>query len=303
MVHVGGRDVALSSLDRVMFPSVGFTKRDLVEYYGRVASRLLPHLDDHPLTLRRFPSGTAGPDFFQSRAPAHPPWITTTTLYFPRTGKTFETVVVDGPAALLWAVNLSTVEFHPYLGRVGAPDRPTAMVFDLDPGAPAGLFACAQVALLVREQLDGVGLTALVKSSGGLGLHVYVPLGGGDTFEDTKAFARAVAAVLQRRAPDLIVDVMTRSARAGKVFIDWGQNDAGKSTVAPYSLRAVYDAPTVSLPLEWDEVAAVAHGAPPETLLFGAVRALERIEATSVDPFAPAVETNQTLPTDLAQSG
>jgi bifunctional non-homologous end joining protein LigD len=290
VLQIDGRDVALSSLDRLMFPASGFTKRDLVAYYLAVGPRLLPHVAGHPVTLRRFPSGLAGPDFFQSRAPSTPPWVCTTTLHFPRSGKTFEAVVIDDLASLMWAVNLSTVEFHPYLGCAAAVDRPTAAVFDLDPGHPAGLRECATVALALRDHLALLGLASVAKTSGSVGLHVYVPLGGDDTYDESKALARAVAGVLRREAPDQVVDVMTRSARPGKVFIDWSQNDPGKSTVAPWSLRG-FDPPTVSMPVTWPEVEVLAAGGDARSLVFDVAAALGRLE--EADPFdgAPTTQT------------
>jgi bifunctional non-homologous end joining protein LigD len=295
-----GRSVRVTHLERLLFPAVGFTKGDLIAYYLRVAPRILPHLVGHPVTLRRFPTGWSGPDFFQSRAPSTPAWVRTTELHFPRTGKRFDAVVVDGAASLLWAANLSTVEFHPYMGCVDALERPTAAVFDLDPGPPAGLRECALVAVALRADLDRLGLSSVVKTSGGLGLHVYVPLGGGDTFVETKAFAHALARVLRRAMPDLVVDVMARAERPGKVFVDWGQNDPGKSTVAPYSLRG-FDVPTVSMPVAWTEVEAVAAGGDATALVFDVRRALDRIATGAGDAFAGAVATTQSLPSAVGR--
>lgn len=271
-VLIDGRTVAVTSLDRVLFPRVGFTKRELVAYYLRAAPLIIPWLRGRPATLRRFPSGLEGPSFFQTRAPSHPDWVTATELHFESTGKTFDAVVIGDAASLLWAANLSTIEFHPFLGCVGSLDRPTVLVFDLDPGDGVGLDECCTVACALRSHLDLLGLPSTVKTSGGFGLHVVVPLRGVDTYTETKAFARALAALLRRELPELVVDVMTRSLRAGKVFIDWGQNDPGKSTVAPYSLRAVFDVPTVAMPVSWTDVEA--HTV--EVLDVG--RAVERLE-------------------------
>jgi bifunctional non-homologous end joining protein LigD len=283
----------------VLLPLARFTKRDLIAYYLRVAPLIVPHLAGHPVTLHRFPNGPAGPDFYQSRAPSTPPWVRRTTLHFPRTGKTFDAVVIDDAASLIWAANLSTVEFHPYLGLAGAVDRPRAIVFDLDPGPPAALAHCAVVAIALRALLDGLGLESLVKTSGATGLHVYVPLAGRDDYETTKPLARAIAARLRAQLPDLVIDVMTRSARTGKVFIDWAQNDRGKSTVAPYSLRGLPVA-TVSMPLEWDEVRRVAEGGDPSQLVFDVPRALMRIDDIASDLFGAAIDARQVLTTATA---
>ncbi len=296
-VEVAGRVLKLSRLDRVLWPGTGLTKGWLVTYYARVAPVLLPHLGGHPVTLHRFPEGIGGEHFYQTRVPPHPEWLRTVTMRPPRTGKVFDVAVLDDVAGLVWASNLSTIELHPYLGRAEALEEPRFVVFDLDPGAGAGVLHCCQVALWLRAVLGDLGLEAFPKTSGVKGLHVYVPLNGGHTYEETKAFARALAALLAKAHPDHVVDTMARARRAGKVLVDWSQNDAGKSTVAPYSLRGL-SLPTASVPLAWDEVESALLSGDPRSLTFLAEDALRRIDRHG-DPFAPVATLEQRLSTGV----
>jgi bifunctional non-homologous end joining protein LigD len=274
-----------------MWPRVGVTKGEMVDYYVRIADMLLPHLAGHPLTLHRFPEGVGGPHFFQTRTPPHPPWVATATMHMPRTGKTFEACIVDDLPGLVWAANMLSIELHPFLGRVGSLDRPVAAVFDLDPGPPAGLVDCCEIALLIRALLEDVGLVSLVKTSGGKGLHIYVPFNGSATYDDTKALAHGIAQLLTRHHSDRVVDRMDRSLRAGKVFVDWSQNDPGKSTVVAYSLRGL-DVPTVSLPVTWEEVEEALAAGDPSRLAFGPAETLERVQDLG-DLFAPTLTVVQ----------
>jgi bifunctional non-homologous end joining protein LigD len=289
LLDVNGQAVHVSSLDRVLWPQTGTTKAELLEYYVSVAAVLLPHLAGHPLTLHRFPEGVGGPHFFQTRTPPHPPWLRTATLSYPRTGKTFETPVVDDLPSLVWAVNLSALELHPFLGTVSDLDSPTALVLDLDPGPPAGLREAGRVALLLRDELDRRRLAAYPKSSGGKGIHLHVPLHS-VTYAQTKSLARQLAAGLATRHPDLVVDRMTKSLRTGRVLVDWSQNDAGKSTVAPWSARG-YAVPTVAAPLTWREVEATADGRP---VLVTIADVPGRLDAYG-DLFADVAASRQTL--------
>jgi bifunctional non-homologous end joining protein LigD len=280
-VDVDGRVVAVSSLERVLWPATGTTKAELLEHYLQVAPLLLPHLVDRPVTLHRFPTGVTGKHFFQTRTPPHPDWVRTVTLSYDRTGKTFETPVIDDLASLVWAVNLTTIELHPFLARVDSLDQPTAMVLDLDPGLPAGMLQVCEVALLLRDELD---VPAHVKSSGGKGLHLHVPVAG-VSYDDTKALARQLARTLTARRPDLVVDRMTKSLRTGRVLVDWSQNDPGKSTVAPWSVRGAAR-PWVSVPLTWDEVEEALRSRDPRPLLVELADVPARI-AQHGDLFAP----------------
>jgi bifunctional non-homologous end joining protein LigD len=292
-VEVGGRHVRLSNLDKVLWPRLGLTKRWMVDYYTAVAPVLVPHLRGHPLTLHRFPDGLDGAHWYETRAPAHPAWIETVTFHVRTTGKVFDVCVLNDLPALVWAAQIAAVELHPFLGTVSDLDRPCALVFDLDPGPPATIVDCCRVALRIHELLDDLGLAAWAKTSGGVGLHVFVPLNTDVTYAQTKAFAHSVALLLEREQPDAVTSMMARAKRPGKVFVDWSQNDFGKSTVAPYSLRG-WEIPTVSMPVAWDEVAAVARSGRTRQLLFPADAALER--AAAGDLFAPVLSVEQVLP-------
>jgi bifunctional non-homologous end joining protein LigD len=292
-LDVDGRRVRVSTLNRVLWPDELFTKAQLIDYYIAVAPVLLPHLRDRPLTLHRYPEGVYGEHFFQTRTPPHPSWVRTARMSFPRTGKSFDSVVVDDLPGLVWAANLATIEFHPFLGRTGNLDHPTALVFDLDPGPPVGLVEAAQVALRLHQIFDELALAAFVKTSGGKGLHVVVPVGELHTYDDTKALARHIARVLTSEDPGHVTDRMTRAERQGKVFVDWSQNDPGKSTVAPYSLRAMRS-PTVSTPMMLDELRELVEDNR-DALGFTPADALDRVERHG-DLFAEVLELQQRLP-------
>ena len=292
-VRVGDRVLRLSSLDRVLWPGSGTTKAQLVEHLLATSEALLPHVADRPLTLRRFPEGVGGPSFFQTRTPPHPDWVRTVELSYERTGKAFDVPVLDDVAGLVWAANLTTLELHPFLAPTGRLDRPHAVVLDLDPGAPAGLLEACEVGLLLRTALEAAGLASYPKSSGGKGLHVYVPVED-EGYEQTKAFARGLARALTSARPDLVVATMTKRLRTGRVLVDWSQNDPGKSTVAAYSPRAGL-VPTVSTPLTWREVEQAVRRRDPSALVasFDGIRA--RL-ADHGDLFAPVLRGGQRLP-------
>jgi bifunctional non-homologous end joining protein LigD len=228
------------------------------------------------VTLHRFPEGVGGPHFFQTRCPPHPDWVRTTTLSYERTGKTFESAVLDDAPSLVWAANLAAIEIHPFLSCAESFAEPTWLVIDLDPGAPAGLVDAADVALLARERLAVAGLSPVVKTSGGKGMHVYARLPSGATYDDSKRLARTLAQSLAESMPERVVTTMARSRRPGRVLVDWSQNDAGKSTVAPYSLRG-FSRPTVSTPVDWAEVEEVARSRDATQLCFTPADVLERV--------------------------
>jgi bifunctional non-homologous end joining protein LigD len=293
-LDLAGRSVQVSSLDRVLWPDAGVTKAQLLDYYIAVAPVLLPHLADRPLTLHRYPEGVYGDHFFQSRCPPHPSWVRTVTMSYPRTGKAFEAAVVDDLPGLVWAANLDTVEFHPFLGRTATLERPTAVVFDLDPGPPAGLIEAGRIALRLRELLGQWSLQAVVKTSGSKGLHVFVPMGLRHTYDDTKAFARGVARRLAMDDPDRVVDRVGLGERSGKVLVDWGQNDPGRSTVAPYSLRGMR-LPTVSMPVAWEEIAEAVRGRDENVLSFTPADVPRRVDRHG-DLFSAVQTLEQSLP-------
>jgi bifunctional non-homologous end joining protein LigD len=296
-LDVEGIPVEVSNLDRTLWPATGGTKGDLVRYVVDMRHVLLPHLAGHPATLHRFPEGVDGPHFFQTRAPAHPPWVRTVHLRTPRAGKELDLVVLDDTASLVWAANISAIELHPYLGTADDFERPTAVVFDLDPGPPAGLVDCARVALTVRDVLTSLGLRCWAKVSGSNGIHVHVPVRGA-SYEQAKPFARAVAEAVRQRCPDRVVVRMARRERTGRVFIDWSQNDPWKSTVAPYSLRGL-PYPTVAAPVTWDEIDHVAATGELRPLVFLASDMGARLERVG-DLFAEATATHQALPPSTA---
>jgi bifunctional non-homologous end joining protein LigD len=287
-VELDGRHVALTNLDRVLWPAAGFTKGDLVGYYRDVAPVLLPHLAGRPLTLWRFPSGVHREGWWQNECRGAPDWLRTVTLR----GQRF--CLAEDVASLVWLANLGTVELHPFLTRAGEPEPPLALVFDLDPGPPADVLDCCEVALQVRAELATAGLDSFAKTSGSLGLHVFVPLDGEATFAETKPFARAMAEGLAGERPERVVATPTRTLREGKVLVDWLQNDPTRATVAPYSLRAT-PWPTVSTPVAWEEVEQALAARKPELLSFTPAATSERIAARG-DLFRPVLELRQALP-------
>jgi bifunctional non-homologous end joining protein LigD len=266
---------ALANLDKVLFPAVGFTKADLVGYYRAVAPAILPQLSDRATTLVRFPDGVNGPGWFQVNCRGRPDWLPVCTVRGQR-GQSLSYGIFDRVDALVWAAGIGTIELHPFLWRTATPERPEIILFDLDPIAPAGLVACARVALLVRDRL--AGRSPAVKTSGRKGLHVSIPAGGVD-FAGAKALARQVGDELAAAAPHLVASAAARADRTGRVRIDWVQNDPGRSTIAAWSLRAL-PRPGVSMPVSWDEVEAAARSGRDEHLIFTPGDALRRLEGT-----------------------
>jgi bifunctional non-homologous end joining protein LigD len=294
-VEVEGHLLSLSNLDKVFYPKTGFTKGQVIEYYTRVAPVLLPHLQDRHLTLKRYPNGVEGEYFYEKQCPGHrPDWVRTAGVWSRHNGRQIDYCVADDLATVVWLANLADLEMHTPLARADAPKEPTVLAFDLDPGPPATIVECAEVALRLRDAFDHFGLLAFPKTSGSKGMQLYVPLNAPATYDRTKPFAQGVAQVLERRHPDLIVSDMNKQRRTGKVFIDWSQNDEHKTTVCVYSLRA-RDTPTVSTPVEWDEVEAVVRSRDPDELSFTSDEVLARVEAHG-DCFAPVLELEQELP-------
>jgi bifunctional non-homologous end joining protein LigD len=296
-VEIDGRVLRLSNLDKVLYPEVGTTKAEVIDYYARIAPVMVPHLEDRGVTLRRFPDGVDGGSFFEKRCPSHrPDWVPTVLGPGARRGG-IDYCCLDSRPALVWAANMAALEIHAPMARGDDIESPTMCVFDLDPGAPAALRECADVALDIRLVLERFDLVGLPKTSGGKGLQLYVPLNTAHSHEDCSSFALAVAQLLERARPEAVTSVMRKSDRPGKVFVDWSQNSRHKTTVAVYSLRA-QPRPTVSTPLRWDEVEAAAAGE--ERLVFEASDVLERVEKHG-DLFAEAIDVEQELP-DLQPS-
>jgi bifunctional non-homologous end joining protein LigD len=286
-LDVEGRRLRLTNLDKTLWPDAGRTKAWLIEYYTRVAPVLLPHLEDRPLTMRRFPDGVDGVSWHQNECRGEPDWFHVLETAG-KGGRVLRFCVVDDLASLVWLANQGTIEFHPFQWRTDVPRRPTTLVFDLDPGPPAALAECARVALRLRDLLDELGLTALPKTSGSLGLHLHVPLGAPHDGEELKHFARTVVQAVAQAYPEEVVAEVHKSRRAGRVYVDWLQNDPTRQTVAPYSLRGL-PWPTVAAPVTWDEV---ERG---DELTFLGEDVLERIEREG-DLFADALSLTQELP-------
>jgi bifunctional non-homologous end joining protein LigD len=295
-VAIDGRKILLKNLDKVFFPETGFTKGDVLDYYARVAPVLLPHLQDRPLTLKRYPEGVDGPFFYEKRCPRHrPDWFRTEAVWSEGNRDWIHYCVVDDLASLVWVTSIADLELHTPLATARDIDAPTTMVFDLDPGPPADVVACCDVALLLRRLMASLGLECVVKTSGSKGMQVYVPLNGaGATYGETKAFAHAVARLLEQRHPALVVERMTKSLRTGRVLVDWSQNDRNKTTVCAYSLRA-RPRPAVSTPLRWIEVERAARTRRADHLSFEPEEALARVDRHG-DLFAPVLSLRQRLP-------
>lgn len=294
-VEVGGRRLALSNLDKVLYPAASFTKARAIDYVTRVGPAILPHLAGRPLTMKRYPDGVEGEFFYEKQAPRHrPDWVTTTTVRTTRRGRDIDFVVVDGLATLVWATNLASLELHTSLSRAIDMSTPTLVAFDLDPGEPATVVECCRVALLLRDVFAGLGLQAFPKTSGSKGMQVYVPLNTPVTYAETSGFARTLAELLAREHGDLVVSNMRRELRGGKVLVDWSQNSESKTTISVYSLRA-RERPTVSTPLRWDEVEAAFAGGDPAALVFETADVLSRVEEQG-DLFAPVLTLEQRLP-------
>lgn len=295
IIESQGRSLALTNLEKELYPACAFTKADVLEYYRRMAAFILPHLHDRALTMKRYPAGVDKPFFFEKRCPVHrPPWVKTAELQ--RSGGEPMTVcLINDREALLWVANLASLELHVPLARAASPETPDALVFDLDPGAPANILDCAKVALLLCELLSRLGLASSVKSSGQKGLHVFVPLNDpAATFTATRQFSRTVAVILEKNYPELVTAKMAKTARSGRVFINWEQNDASKTMICVYSLRA-REMPFVSCPLGWQELEELAMMGDPEKLQILPAEAVRRVEEMG-DLFGEVLVTQQKLP-------
>ncbi len=290
-VDIDGRTLLVSNLDKVLYPAIGFTKAQVIDYYVRIAPVMLTHIGGRGVTLRRWPDGVDADSFFEKRCPSHAPdWLPTVAGPGDR-GGAIQYCCLDEPAALAWTANLAALEIHAPMARGADIDAPTMLVFDLDPGAPATIVECCQVALRIRELLDGLGLEVFPKTSGSKGLQLYVPLNTPHTHDHCSQFALAVAQLLEKQTPKSVTSIMKRSVRGGKIFVDWSQNSRHKTTIAPYSLRA-REQPTVSTPLHWHEVVDGADGL---ELVFTAPQVIDRVDDIG-DLFAPTATLEQELP-------
>ncbi len=295
-VDVEGRVLKLTNLEKVLYPQARFTKADLIDYYAAVAPVLLPHLHDRPLTLKRYPNGVQGKFFYEKQSPSHrPEWVQTATAWSRHSKRDIDYTLCQDLPTLVWLANLADIELHPSLSLSQDIERPTALAFDLDPGLPASIVECCEVALELREMFDQLGLSSFAKTSGSKGLQIYVPLNTPDvTYEQTKPFAHAVAGMFEQRRPDLVVSSMAKAGRTGKVLIDWSQNDEHKTTVNVYSLRAK-ERPTVSTPVTWTEIMACRDQRDRELLVFDSAQVLARV-AEHGDLFANVYSLRQALP-------
>ncbi|HTA15356.1 MAG TPA: DNA ligase D [Solirubrobacteraceae bacterium] len=295
-IEVEGRTLKLTNLDKELYPGTGFSKADLIGYYAAVAPALLPHLLDRPLTLKRYPNGVEEEHFYEKQCPKHrPEWVQTTTVWSEHNKREIHYCLCQDLPTLLWLANLACIELHPSLARAQAIERPRSLTFDLDPGEPAGVLECCEIALELRDMFAELGMRTLVKTSGSKGLQVYVPLNDDKgSYEQTKPFAHAVADLLEHRSPQLVVSSMVKAQRPGKVLIDWSQNDEHKTTVSVYSLRAMAS-PTVSTPVSWEEIQTCRDAGDPRLLEFEAAQALQRV-AEQGDLFAEMISLSQQLP-------
>ncbi len=293
--EIAGRRLTLTNLEKDLYPSYGFTKADILEYYRRISPYILPHLKGRALTLKRYPEGVEEEFFFEQRCPSHrPSWVKTAEIP-QKDGEGMTVCLVNDLNTLVWVENLASLELHVPLARADSPETPDSLVFDLDPGDQADILDCARVALILRELLSPLRLASQVKTSGQKGLHVYVPLNRKEmTFADTKRFSKAVAEVLQRNYPDLVTAKMAKEQRKKKVFINWSQNDASKTMVCVYSLRA-REKPFVSFPLAWEELEQLARQGDPKKLQVLHSAALSRAEKGG-DLFREVLRKKQKLP-------
>jgi len=294
-VDIEGKHLKLANLEKVLYPATGFTKKDVIDYYARIAPAMIPHLAGRALTRKRYPDGVEGEPFFEKNAPHYrPEWVKTAPIWSGRNRRTIHYVLADDLATLVWLANLAALELHPSLALAKDITCPTEMVFDLDPGPPANIVQCCQVAFWLREIFEHFGLRSFPKTSGSKGLQIYVPLNTATTFDATKMFSHALAQLLAHDHPDLVLSEMSRQARTGKVFVDWSQNDEHKTTIAVYSLRA-REHPTVSTPVTWEELERAFKKKDADLLVFEAPQVVSRFEKLG-DLFEPVLELKQRLP-------
>jgi len=294
-VIVEGKKLSVSNLDKVLYPKAGFTKGQVIDYYIRIAPVLLPHLKDRPLTMKRFPDGVEGEFFYEKNCPSHrPKWVKTAKVWSEGNQRIMQYCLANDLPTLVWAANLADLELHTSLSRKNNIERPTMMVFDLDPGAPADIVQCCRVGLWLRDLLIKMKLKSWAKTSGSKGLQVYVPLNTAVTYDDTKGLSRSLAHYLEHEHPDLVTSNMSKTVRKGKVFVDWSQNDEHKTTICVYSLRAKEE-PTVSTPVTWSEVENCLKKKKADLLKFRSDQTLARVEKLG-DLLEPVEKLKQKLP-------
>jgi bifunctional non-homologous end joining protein LigD len=292
---VEGKKLAVSNLNKVLYPKAGFTKGQVIDYYIRIAPVLLPHLKDRPLTMKRYPNGVEGEFFYEKNCPSHRPnWVQTAKVWSEGNQRIMHYCLANNLPTLVWAANLADLELHTSLSRKNNVDRPTMMVFDLDPGPPADIVQCCQVGIWLRDLLSKMKLKSWAKTSGSKGLQVYVPLNASVTYDDTKGLSRSLAQHLEGEHPDLVTSNMSKALRKGKVFVDWSQNDEHKTTICVYSLRAKEE-PTASTPVTWSEVENCLKKKKSVLLKFRSDQVLARVEKLG-DLFESVEKVKQKLP-------
>jgi bifunctional non-homologous end joining protein LigD len=295
IVEIGGRQLKLTNLDKVLYPAAKFTKGQIIDYYARIAPVLVPHLSGKPLTLKRYPNGVAEQPFFEKNATKYrPEWVKTAPIWSEGNKRNVNYILCNDLATLVWVANLASIELHPSLALATDITCPRSIVFDLDPGPPANIVQCCQVALWLRAIFEHFGLQSFPKTSGSKGMQIYVPLNTKTSYDETKPFANALARLLENEHRDLVVSDMKKAIRTNKIFVDWSQNDEHKTTVSVYALRA-RERPTVSTPVTWDEVERTLKKKDAGLLVFEADAVLKRVEKMG-DLFAPLLTLKQKLP-------
>jgi bifunctional non-homologous end joining protein LigD len=295
IVEIGGRQLKLTNLDKVLYPAAKFTKGQIIDYYARIAPVLVPHLAGKPLTLKRYPNGVAEQPFFEKNATKHrPEWVKTAPIWSEGNKRNVNYILCNDLATLVWVANLASIELHPSLALATDITCPRSIVFDLDPGPPASIVQCCQVAFWLRAIFEHFGLQSFPKTSGSQGMQIYVPLNTKTSYDETKPFANALARLLENEHRDLVVSDMKKAIRTNKIFVDWSQNDEHKTTVSVYALRA-RERPTVSTPVTWDEVERTLKKKDAGLLVFEADTVLKRVEKMG-DLFAPLLTLKQKLP-------
>lgn len=294
-IEVQGKQLKLSNLEKVLYPAVGFTKQQVIDYYVRIAPVLIPHLEGRALTRKRYPNGVDEEFFYEKNAPKYrPDWVKTAPIWSGSNRRTIDYILANDLPTLVWLANLAAIELHPSLALAKDITCPTMMVFDLDPGPPANIVQCCQVGVWLRDIFAHFDLQSFPKTSGSKGLQIYVPLNTPTKYESTKTFAHALAQLLEHDHPEMVVSDMKKQVRTGKVFVDWSQNDEHKTTIAVYSLRA-RERPTVSTPVSWEEVEKCLKKKDPSMLVFEAKQTVARVEKMG-DLFAPILDLEQRLP-------
>ncbi len=300
-VQIEGRTLKLTNLEKVLYPEVGFTKAQVIDYYTRIAPVILPHTRDHPLTLKRYPNGVDSEFFYEKNCPKHrPPWVETATVWSGGNNRDMYYCLCQDVPTLVWLAQIATLEFHTSLSLGQKLPEPRTLVFDLDPGPPATIVECCRIGLMLRDVFREHGLECCAKTSGSKGLQLYVPLNSPVTYEETKVVSKGLAQMFEELHPDLVVHKQLKELRKGRVLIDWSQNDQYKTTVNVYSLRA-RARPTVSTPVSWDEVERCFKAGDPSLLVFDSTQVLARVEKHG-DLFEPVVKLKQKLSKSLVQA-